>query len=327
MKFLIAGLGSIGRRHLRNLVALGRRDILLYRTGRSTLPDDELSGFESLTDLHAALARRPDAVIVSNPTALHLDVALPAAEAGCHILLEKPVSDSMQRVEALREAAGRRGGRILVGFQLRQHPTLRQVREVVESGELGQITAVRAHWGEYLPAWHPWEDYAASYAARPDLGGGALLTLSHPFDYLRWIFGNVATARGVFGNGLGLKVEALVEASLRFQSGVLASVHLDYLQRPLDHHLEIEAENGRLRWDGADGSLEITGLPDGGRRWTPPPGFERNDLFVAEMEHFIQVVDGATPPACSLEDGIRVQETLEQIRSSALTDGSGKDVA
>ncbi len=78
MKFLIAGLGSIGRRHLRNLLALGERDILLYRTHHSSLPDDELAGFPVETDLEAALAHQPDAVIVSNPTALHLQVAIPA---------------------------------------------------------------------------------------------------------------------------------------------------------------------------------------------------------------------------------------------------------
>ena len=79
MKILIAGFGSIGRRHFRNLLALGERDILLYRTGRSTLPDDELEGLRVETDLEAALAHHPQAVIVANPTALHLDVAIPAA--------------------------------------------------------------------------------------------------------------------------------------------------------------------------------------------------------------------------------------------------------
>jgi predicted dehydrogenase len=317
VKFLIAGLGSIGRRHLRNLVELGQQDIVLYRTGKGTLPEEELSGFESVTDLRVALERRPEAVIVSNPTALHLDVAIPAAEAGCHILLEKPVSDSMERAAALQRAVSRGGSRILVGFHLRQHPTLRLVKDILLAGELGRVTTVRVHWGDYMPAWHSWEDYTVSYAARKDLGGGALLTLSHAFDYLHWLFGDVATARGVYGEGLGMNVEAVVEASLRFQSGVLASVHLDYLQRPGDHFLEIVAENGRLRWDGVSGILDISGLPTGPRRNPPPPGFDRNDMFVAEMEHFIDVAAGSASPVCSLEDGIRVQETLEQIRISA----------
>src|SRR5512146_1303304 len=95
-KLLIAGLGSIGRRHFRNLIALGEKDIILLRTRKATLPDEELAGYPVETDLQEALQKhQPDAVIVSNPTAFHLDVALPAAETGCAILLEKPISNSM----------------------------------------------------------------------------------------------------------------------------------------------------------------------------------------------------------------------------------------
>src|SRR6185436_16780981 len=101
MKFLIAGLGSIGRRHFRNLIALGEKDIVLLRTRKATLPDDELAGYPVEADIHEALKKhKPNAVIVANPTSLHLNIAIPAAEAGCHILLEKPVSDSLVRLDA-----------------------------------------------------------------------------------------------------------------------------------------------------------------------------------------------------------------------------------
>lgn len=321
MKFLIAGLGSIGRRHLRNLIALGERDIVLYRTGKSTLPEDELNGFETESDLGAALDRRPDAVIVSNPTALHLDVAIPAARAGCHILIEKPVSDSMERIDELRQSVADGGGQLLVGFQFRQHPTLQRVKTIIEAGELGRPISVRAHWGEYLPEWHPWENHEVSYAARRELGGGALLTLGHPFDYLRWIFGDVVAAQGLFGDALSLDVEGVVEAVLRFRSGLLASVHLDYLQRPPEHSLEIVGENGRLRWDGRTGDLEVGLSPAWiSQRQPVPAGFERNDLFVAEMKHFLQIASGGASPVCTLEDGIRAQEIIERIRDSAFRD-------
>jgi len=99
MKFLIAGLGSIGRRHMHNLLALGQREIILYRTHRSTLPDDDLTSYPTETSLDKAISFKPDAVIISNPTSLHLEVAIPAALAGCHLLLEKPISHSMVWVE------------------------------------------------------------------------------------------------------------------------------------------------------------------------------------------------------------------------------------
>src|SRR4030067_1285470 len=148
MKFLIAGLGSIGRRHFHNLLALGERDILLYRTHHATLPDDELAGFPVETDLRAALAYQPDAVIISNPTALHLDIAIPAAQCGCHILLEKPVSHSMARLEELEQAVHQNGVKVLVGFQFRFHPGLLQVKCLMDEDAIGEPLSVRAHWGE-----------------------------------------------------------------------------------------------------------------------------------------------------------------------------------
>lgn len=306
MRILIAGLGSIGRRHLRNLAALGGHEVLLYRTGRATLPDEELAGYPVETDLAAALDRRPQAVIVANPTALHLQVALPAAQRGCHLLLEKPVSHSLEGLDGLRRAAAHSGARILVGFQFRFHPGLRRAAALLQAGAIGRPVFARAHWGEYLPGWHPWEDYRASYSARADLGGGVLLTLCHPFDYLRWLMGEVeaVTARAGACGDLGLQVEDTAEVALDLRGGALAAVHLNYLQRPAVHTLEIVGTQGTLRWDNADGALGWWSEAEGDwRREEPPPGFERNTLFLEEMRHFLAVAAGEAEPLCTLHDG------------------------
>jgi hypothetical protein len=118
---------------LRNLLALGEKDITIYRTGRSTLPEDELAGFPVETDLKAALAHHPEAVIVANPTALHLEVAIPAAERGCHLLIEKPVSHSLDGIERLQGAVERGGGEVLVGFQFHFHPGLQKIKQLISS--------------------------------------------------------------------------------------------------------------------------------------------------------------------------------------------------
>ena len=144
MRFLIAGFGSIGRRHFRNLRALGERDLLFYRTGLSQLSNEELVGVPVETDLEAALAHKPDAVIVANPTALHLDVAIPAAQAGCHLLLEKPLSHNLERVIELEKAVKTRGSRVLMGFQYRFHPGLQKASELIAQGELGRPLSARA---------------------------------------------------------------------------------------------------------------------------------------------------------------------------------------
>ena len=318
MRFLIAGLGSIGRRHLHNLLALGERDIVLYRTHRATLPDDELADFPTETDLRRALARfRPDAVIVANPTALHLDVAIPAAQAGCHLLLEKPIAPDLQGVDALRCAVQENGVRVLVGFQFRFHPTLRQVRAWLQEGAIGRPLFVRAHWGEYLPDWHPWEDYRQSYAARADLGGGVVRTLSHPIDYLRYLLGDaeVVWAHTAHLSPLELQgVEDFAEIGFRFADGSLASLHLDYFQRPPAHWLEISGTEGAIRWDYTTGEAKLWAT--WANAWQTahlPPGWERNTMFLNEMAHFLAVVRGEAEPICTLEDGIRALELTLQV--------------
>jgi predicted dehydrogenase len=316
MKFIISGLGSIGRRHFRNLLALGERDILLHRTHRATLPDDELAGFPVETELAAALATKPDALIVANPTALHLDIAIPAAKAGCHILMEKPISYSMERVGGLAAALQRGGGQCLVGFQFRFHPGLRQVKGWLQAGMIGTPLSARAHWGEYLPDWHPWEDYTQGYAARPELGGGVVLTLSHPLDYLRWLLGEVDNLWAFTSNqGLDMPVEDTAEIGLHFTSGCLGSLHLDYNQRPPSHTLEISGTQGRILWDNADGAARLCRVENGdtpGRAYrcddwyvaTVPEGFERNWLFMDELRHFLAVMRGEEVPLCTLQDGV-----------------------
>ncbi len=320
MKFLIAGLGSIGRRHFRNLIALGEKDIILLRSHRATLPDDELAGYPVETNLIEALkTHKPDAVIIANPTSLHLDVAIPAAEAGCHILLEKPVSNSLDRLDVLQKAAQKSGSKILVGFQFRYHPTLNKARELIRQGALGKILTVHAHWGEYLPNWHPWEDYRQGYAACADLGGGAIVTLTHPLDYLRFMLGDVESLWSFNGHisPLEIDVEDTAEIGIKFFGGAVGSVHLNYVQRPPVHRLEIVGTRGTFRWDNADGILHFFKMPAEFGTWSDNPpatvveqyklsdGFERNQLFAAQTRHFIEVVRGESEPVCSLDDGIQ----------------------
>jgi len=334
MKILIAGLGSIGRRHLRNLIALGENDIVLLRTRKATLPDDEFASYPVETDLHEALKKhKPAAVIVTNPTALHLDIAIPAVGAGCHILLEKPISDSLDRLDILQQAAHKSGSKILVGFQFRYHPTLNKARELIQENHLGKIFTVHAHWGEYLPQWHPWEDYRQSYAARDDLGGGVIRTLTHPLDYLRYLIGEIDSLWSFNSHvsSLELDVEDIAEIGLNFSNGAIGGVHLNYIQRPPRHTLEIVGSNGTLRWDNADGILHWiqSPTPFGSfsptppdpvlQTFSPPDGFERNQLFVSQMHHFLETARGESEPVCTLEDGIMALRLALAAKESSMS--------
>lgn len=324
MKILIAGLGSVGRRHLRNLTALGERDILLYRTRLSTLPEEELAGYPVYLDLEAALAEKPNAVIVATPTARHLEVAIPAARAGCHLLIEKPLSHSLDRVDELKFAVEAKGVEVLMGYQFRFHPGLREVKRELDAGSIGRPLSFHAHWGEHLGGWHPWEDYRLGYSARADLGGGALLTLCHPLDYLRWFFGEAVVAWADLGrvSDLEIDVEDVADVHLHFSSGPRGSLHLDYFQRPPSHTLEIIGSDGTIRWDNREGGVHR--FRPGDDRWEThplPQGFERNTMFLEEMRHFIEVCRGVSRPVCTLEDGIRTLQLIAAAKEIAGTVG------
>jgi predicted dehydrogenase len=319
-KYLIAGLGSIGRRHLRNLQALGETEIVLLRSHRSTLPEDDLAGLPVETDVFTALKKhQPSAVVVANPTSLHLDVAIPAARAGCAVLLEKPVSNSSERLDEFASAVMDAGVAVLVGFQLRYHPCLVEARRLLVAGRLGRVISTRVQFGEYLPAWHPWEDYRGGYAARADLGGGVLLTQCHSLDYLPWLVGPVASVWGNLAklSDLEIDVEDTAEIGVRFESGTLGSLHIDYAQQPPSHRVEITGTAGSLTCDLGAGTLRW--YDAGAQTWTAhdiPQGWDRNAMFLEEMAHFVAVVRGEITPSCPLDDGIRVMRLIDAVRES-----------
>jgi len=307
-RLLLAGLGSIGKRHLDNLRALGESDVDLYRTGAGTLVDAPLPGLAIHRDLEAALSQRPRAVVVSNPTALHVPLALAAARAGAHLFIEKPLSDSLEGVAELEREVASRGLKVLVGFQFRFHPGLRQVHSWLQEGRIGPVVTARAHWGECLRSWHPWEDYRGSYSARRSLGGGVVLTLSHPFDYLRWLLGEVVAVSAQTGQlgGLEIEVEDTAHVLLRFASGAIGTVSLDYVERPPAHWLSIVGRRGRILWDNADGVARLYDAEGRARAlWRPPLSFERNTLFLDEMRHFLRCLQDSAEPRCTLDDGVR----------------------
>ncbi|MFN7926782.1 MAG: Gfo/Idh/MocA family oxidoreductase [Blastocatellia bacterium] len=307
LKCLIVGVGSIGRRHLRNLRSLGVQEFILHRRAGYDANDTELAGAIVETDLATALAHQPDVAIVANPTSLHLATALACVQAGCHLFLEKPISHTLHGCEALLREVNARQVTAMVGFQFRFHPGLMRVRELLSENAIGAVVSVQAHWGEYLPAWHPWEDHRQSYSARADLGGGVALTLCHPFDYLRWLLGEVQEVSAMTGQrgGLGIETEDTLDAQLLFASGALAQVHLDYVQRPPHHTLQLIGQQGTLHWDNETGAVRLFTAQHGAwQEFAAPPQFERNTMFVEEMRHFLHCLTTGQTPCCTLADGL-----------------------
>ncbi|MCA1646468.1 MAG: Gfo/Idh/MocA family oxidoreductase [Chloroflexi bacterium] len=187
------------------------------------------------------------------------------------------------------------GKLLVVGYNLRFHPGLARFRQLVQGGAVGKPISARAEAGEYLPDWHPWEDYRASYSGRRDLGGGVLLTFSHEIDSLCWILGAPASvmAMAVHASSLEIDTEDVAELVLQFPNGPLASVHVDYLRRPARRSIEIVGEEGVLRWEYEEN--RVLRYAPATRQWRVEEGdrrFQRNDMYLAELQHLAACVRG-----------------------------------
>ena len=151
MRFLIAGIGSIGRRHLRNLRALGETDILFLRSKPTPASDSELAGFPTYINMEEAFHAKPDAIIICTPTALHMAVAIPGAKAGCHLMIEKPLACFSAELFPLLPIVEQNNVKVLSAFQFRFHPGLRKIRSLLDSNVIGNVLQADCCWGEYLP--------------------------------------------------------------------------------------------------------------------------------------------------------------------------------
>jgi predicted dehydrogenase len=295
---LIVGLGSIGRRHARNWAALhaGSGEVWLARQANSPQPEPLGVPAREFRSLEQALDARPDVVIVTNPTSMHVPTACEALHADAHVLVEKPLGhtlDGMAELVALGQ-----GKVLMVGYNLRFVPTLWRTRELLRAGAIGRPLTARAEAGEYLPGWHPWEDYRASYAGRQSMGGGPVLTFSHEIDSLCWLLGapTAVTAVARRASGLEIDTEDVAEIILEMPGDVLASIHVDYVRRPARRSIEVVGEEGVLRWEH-DTDRVLRYSPTN-RAWTieeGDPRAGRNDSFVSELRELSDRANGAPP--------------------------------
>ena len=292
MKFLVIGAGSIGERHIRNLLTLGYEDILVFRSRNLPLRTVNPQRINIITDWQAALAHRPDAALICSPTALHLEQTLQCVRAGMHVFAEKPLSHTSEGLEKSEEELRERKVLLQVGYMMRFHPLLRRVKQFIKTATYGKLVSFHSHWGEYLPDWHPWEDYRTSYAARRDLGGGAGLTLSHDIDAALWLAGREVTEHCMlpnFGGLPGTDTDNATDILLRFAGGTTGHIHLNFFQKNPERRYEYRFEEATVTVDYFANSLNIL------QKNKPPQtktlaDFDRNDMFLAQAQAFIENV-------------------------------------
>jgi predicted dehydrogenase len=297
VKIVIVGCGSIGRRHARNLRDLGASDLLLVDPNkeRADTLADELNARSFGVTQHA-YDEDPEVALICAPTSLHLELAWQALRKNCHLFVEKPLSDSMEGVNGLIDAVELQRRVLLVGYNFRFDPVVRQVQQWISEEKIGCIISARFHFGSYLPWRHPWEDYRRGYGARRELGGGVILDAVHELDLVAWLFARpekIYCAGGKYSD-LEIDAEDMAEIVMSYADKVV-SVHVDYVQRPPERWWDIIGTCGRIQ---ADVFARNTRYFDGDRRiWEQGEALGTlEESYKAEMKHLLDCVEGRAKP-------------------------------
>jgi predicted dehydrogenase len=319
MRFLVVGVGSIGSRHGRNLAALGHRVLVWDVDGDRLRAAATWPGIEAAASLDGALAEQPDAVVVCTPPALHLEVSRRAVAAGAHLFVEKPLAHVSEGAPALIDEARRRRRVLAVGFNLRFLPSLRHVKALLESKRVGNALAVRAEFGSYLPDWRAGRDYRDNYAVHAAQGGGILLDAIHELDYLGWLHGEATEVVCTAGHRSDLAgdTEDLAEVTVRFESGVVAQVHLDYVQRRYRRNLQVIGDAGVIVWDYPTHTVTIHGAEPSSDETLQIDDGDVNAMYLEEMRHFIRCLEAGEPPLVDGAEGLRSLRLVEAAKRSA----------
>lgn len=326
-RVLIVGHGSIGQRHLkiaRGLLPHADIRLLLHRKCHA-IPE-YADGY--MNTLNEALAFAPNIAVIANPSTYHMRAALPLAEAGIHLLVEKPIAASLDGVSKLLAICAERGLVLMTGYNLRFLPSLQEYRRLIQSGRIGKVISVRCEVGQYLPSWRPSSNYRQCVSALQALGGGALLELSHEIDYLRWVFGEVVCVQASLSkqSDLEIDVEDTAHLILRFepdQEGrkLIANLSMDLVRRDMTRQCTAIGEQGSLRWNGLTGVLEL--FSEGRAAWEPifgcPP--QPDESYIMEWRHFLGCVQDCCVPLVDGQDGLAALFIIEAARKSAAENG------
>lgn len=322
---LVVGSGSAGRRHAAALLARDpARRVLLVRRPGSTTPDGPLQalGVEVRSQLGEALEHAPTLAVVANPAPWHAEVAATLLDAGCQVMVEKPVVASLHDGSTQRLALHPRAhGHLLVGYHLRFGDVLPQVAAWIDAGAIGTPRAARFQVGQHLGSWRPGTDARLGVSARAELGGGVLLELSHELDAVAAVFGEPIVEVGRCelrhdGAPTDGTVETVADLELRLRSGTPCSVHLDMTSSTPVRRWTIEGTEGSVQADLLASRVERRRSGGAGDEHHFPDG-ERERAERRLMAHLEDLPAHGVAPGCGIEDGLATVAVVEAARASA----------
>ncbi len=320
MKILFVGLGSIGQRHLRNLQHLGSFEYVALRATNRPLPDEfSQLPMKVVTRVEDAVAEQPDVAFLCAPAVVQQAVLEPLVhETGCHFLIEKPIAPAMDGLAGLVRVLEDQQRKSIVGYNLRFHPVSAVVREALRLGSLGRVCSVRASVGQYLPDWHPNEDYRKGYSANRSLGGGVMLDLIHEIDLLYSWFGKPQAVKAIAGtvSTLDIDTEDTAAVVCRFAGGIVGCIQLDYVQRVPARNGAIVGDAATLSYDFMKSECRIE-RPGADAVVHAFPDFVRNEMYVDEIAHLLDAIGTGGACSPSLREGMEVLEIALRAKCDA----------
>ncbi len=296
--------------------------VLRHRT-QSTIPDFSDG---CLATIEEAILFAPQVAIIASPSSLHVHFAQELAQIGTHLLIEKPLSSSLEGVANLIETCKERKSVLMIGYNLRFSPSLQHFRKLLDEENTGDLLSVRCEVGQYLPSWRPESDYRQGVSAKKELGGGALLELSHEIDYMRWIFGEVEWVRATLSQQSKLEID--VEDSAHLTMGFLpkssehqlvGTLNLDLIRHDHTRTCTVIGEKSTLRWNGLTGEVDL--FEEGATSWKRLYSHEPmpDETYRAQLQDFVDSIEKKKIPFVTGDDGLRVLEIIESARVSATT--------
>lgn len=315
LSVLIAGCGSIGKRHAQVLSTLGLGRLAACDPNQAArdamaalLPDVAL-----YDDYERALREGDfDAVFITSPTGLHLGMIEQALLADCHVFVEKPLANTSEGVAPIKALAEARQRQVMVGFCFRFHEVLLRAKQIVESGRIGRLVNICAHMGEPFAEIQP--DYLNMYYSKYS---GAF-ELVHDLDLAIWFAAQqVSEVFSVYGSfsDMGMQSPDAIELLLRFEDRLAANVHLNFYQLPRTRRIELQGVKGTVcvefaSWDEATLSIWATDTRQWERTTYPT---KRNDMFFDEDVQFLDALIGNTRITCTIDEALKSLSVIEQV--------------
>lgn len=311
---LICGTGSIGQRHSRNLIKLGYKNLIFLKQTKKSIPN-WINKFKIYKNINNALKRRPKITFICNVTSEHIKYALICAKARSHLFVEKPLSDKIQGLNKLNKILKKNKLKLMVGYMMRFHPHVIKIKKLLKKKYLGNVFYVRSIWSEYLPDWHPQENFKKSYASLKKLGGGSALTLSHEIDLIKWYFGKISkiSTYNSFNSRLKIDAEFSTNHQIKFENGVVAQIHLDFMQKPHERKLEILGDKRKLLFDYYKNQILITSRNRNIKKFIAKK-FNRNNMFIDEVKKFFDCVNRNLKIESDVSNSIEIIKKIKRLK-------------